>query len=86
MYRIAVLGGDGTGTEGFDSSSIAVVRGRLLQLGTHFECGDVITVTITATNNQIAYDEEGNPVTDEYGNPTIKYNVGLGFVTVTSGG
>jgi hypothetical protein len=81
-YHAIVLTGDGTGTEGFDSSSIAVTRGRLIQLGTHFSCGDVVTVTITATNNQIQYDDEGNPVTDQFGNPTVKYNVGSGFVSI----
>jgi hypothetical protein len=85
-YHGIVLTGDGTGTDGFDSNSIAVTRGRLLQLGPHFSCGDTVTVTITATNNQLQLDEEGNVVTDEYGNPTIKYNVGNGFVTVTAGG
>lgn len=84
-YHGVVLTGDGTGTEGFDSNSIAVTRGRLLQLGTHFDCGDMITVTITATNNQLKLDDEGNPVTDEFGNPQINYSVGNGFVTVTGG-
>lgn len=45
----------------------------------------MITVTITATNNQLRLDDEGNPVTDEFGNPQINYNVGNGFVTVTGG-
>ena len=83
-FHSVVLTGDGTGTEGFDSNSIAILRGRLLQRGTHFDCGDTITVTITATNNQIQLDQEGAPVVDAYGNPIYKYNVGTGEVKVTS--
>lgn len=79
------LTGDGTGTEGFDGNSLAVSRGRLFQRGIHFECGDVITVAITATNNQFRFDDEGMIVLDTFGNPTIQYNVGFGQVTVTSG-
>ncbi len=85
IFHSVVLTGAGTGTEGFDSNSLAILRGRLLQLGTHFECGDTITVTVTATNNQIQLDETGAPVLDQFGNPTIKYNVGSGFVTVAPG-
>ncbi len=81
-----VFTGDGTGTEGFDGNSIAVSRGRLFQLGTHFECGDTITVTVTATNNQVKVDEDGVAEVDEYGEPTIGYGVGTGTVSVTAGG
>lgn len=83
-YHGVVLTGDGTGTEGFDEESIAVTRGRLFQLGEHFSCGSTIIVTVTATNNQLEYDEEGELVLDEFGNPTIKYNIGTGTVTVES--
>ena len=77
------LTGDGTGTDGFDRNSLAVSRGRLFQRGVHFECGDVITVAITATNNQTRFEEEGMIIVDSFGNPTIQYNVGFGQVTVT---
>lgn len=79
-----VLTGARTGTEGFDSNSLAVSRGRLFQRGIHFEYGDVITVAIAATNNQFRFDDEGMIVLDAFGNPTIQYNVGSGQVTVTS--
>ena len=85
-FHAVVFAGDGTGTEGFDSNSVAVSRGRLLQLGTHFQCGDVITVTIIATNNQFKYDAQGLPAVDESGNPEINYGVGAGTISVTSGG
>jgi len=84
-FHGVVLTGDGTGTDGFDGNSIAILRGRLLQLGTHFQCGDTITVAVTATNNQIQLDDTGSPVLDEFGNPTINYNVGEGVVTVSPG-
>lgn len=77
-----VLTGDGTGTAGFDEESIAVDRGRLLQLNTHFQCGDTITITIDATNNQFKFDSEGNLVTDVSGNPELNYGTGSGRVTV----
>jgi hypothetical protein len=83
IYHAVVLTGDGTGTAGFDEESLAIVRGRLLQLGTHFNCGDMITVTVERTNNQFKVDEEGAIVTDEFGNPEIQYNVGEGTLTVT---
>ncbi|UCF32633.1 MAG: hypothetical protein JSV78_09900 [Phycisphaerales bacterium] len=83
IYHAVVLTGDGTGTAGFDEESLAIVRGRLLQLGTHFNCGDTITVTVERTNNQLKVDEEGAIVTDEFGNPEIQYNVGEGTLTVT---
>lgn len=85
-FHGVVLTGDGTGTDGFDNNSIAVERGRLFQLGTHFECGDTITVTVTATNNQLKFDEEGEVITDEAGNPEILYGVGSGSAQVTAGG
>lgn len=84
-FHGVVLTGDGTGTEGFDSNSIAILRGRLLQLGTHFACGDTITIEVIATNNQIELDANGSPVLDSFGNPNIKYNIGVGTVSVTSG-
>ena len=85
-FHAVVLTGDGTGTDGFDSNSIAVARGRLFQLGTHFNCGDTITIIVTATNNRTKVDEEGLVVLDEVGDPTIHYGVGNGSVYVTSGG
>lgn len=84
-FHGVALTGDGTGTDGFDSNSLAVSRGRLFQRGIHFECGDVITVAITATNNQYRFDDDGMIILDAFGNPTIQYNVGFGQVTVTSG-
>ena len=84
-FHAVALIGDGTGTDGFDSNSLAVSRGRLFQRGIHFECGDVITVAITATNNQFRFDADGMIVLDAFGNPTVQYNVGFGQVTVTSG-
>ncbi|MGB0715773.1 MAG: hypothetical protein ACPGXK_07840 [Phycisphaerae bacterium] len=81
-FHGVVLTGDGTGTEGFDSNTIAVTRGRLLQRGTHYVCGDDVVVTVSATNNQIQLDEEGDPVLDDFGNPTIQYNVGTGTIVV----
>ena len=85
-FHAVVLTGDGTGTEGFDSNTIAVARGRLFQLGTHFNCGDTITIIITATNNRIKLDSEGDVVLDDFGKPTIQYGVGDGSVYVTPGG
>lgn len=85
-FHAVVLTGDGTGTDGFDENSISVVRGRLFQLGTHFECGDTITLTVTATNNQFKFDEEGLLITDEAGNAEILYRVGSGTAAVTPGG
>ena len=85
-FHAAVLTGDGPGTEGFDSNTIAVARGRLFQLGTHFHCGDTITIIITATNNRIKLDSEGDVVLDDFGKPTIQYGVGDGSVYVTPGG
>ncbi len=85
-FHGVVLTGNGTGTDGFDENSISVVRGRLFQLGTHFECGDTITLTVTATNNQFKFDEEGELITDESGNPDILYGVGSGNAAVTPGG
>jgi hypothetical protein len=84
-YHAVVLHGDGTGTEGFDSNSVAVVDGRLLQLGTHFNCGDTITVMVTATNNQLQRDANGDAVVDQFGNPTIQYGVGTGSILVSPG-
>lgn len=84
-FHAVALTGDGTGTEGFDSNSLAVSRGRLFQQGVHFNCGDILTVVITATNNQFRFDADGMIVLDAFGNPTIQYNVGFGQVTVTSG-
>ena len=83
-YHGIVLSGDGTGTEGFDSSSIAVTRGRLFVLDMHFVCGDSITVRITATNNQLETDENGDVVLDEFGDPTVRYGIGNGVVTVST--
>ncbi len=85
-FHGVVLTGDGTGTDGFDSTSIPVSRGRLLQDGIHYACGETVTVTITATNNQVEFDDEGGVVLDEFGNPTLRYNVGSGFIFVTPGG
>ena len=85
-FHAVVLAGDGTGTEGFDSNSIAVARGRLFQLGIHFNCGDTITVIVTATNNRIKVDDLGLPVLDEAGDPQIHYGVGEGNVYITHGG
>lgn len=59
--------------------------GRLFQRRGHFECGDVITGAITATNNQFRFEDDGMTILDALGNPTIQYNVGFGQVTVTSG-
>ncbi|MHC5108408.1 MAG: hypothetical protein ACYTHJ_00850 [Planctomycetota bacterium] len=84
-FHAVVLTGDGTGTEGFDSNTIAVQRGRLLQLGEHYACGDSVTVNITATNNQLKRDDEGVIELDEFGNPVINYNVGNGSIIVTGG-
>jgi hypothetical protein len=81
-YHGVVLLGDGTGTEGFDENSIPVVRGRLLELSTHYECGDTLIVTIEETNNKVRYDEEGNMVTDDFGNPELEYGVGVGAIEV----
>ena len=81
-FHAVVLTGDGTGTEGFDSNTIAVTRGRLLQRGAHYDCGDEVVVTVIATNNQLQLDEEGNPALDEFGNPTILFNVGFGNIEV----
>lgn len=85
-FHGVVLTGDGTGTDGFDENSISVVRGRLFQLGTHFECGDTITLTVIATNNQFKFDEEGFLITDEAGNADVLYGVGSGTAMVTPGG
>ncbi len=41
---------------------------------------------VTATNNQIKLDDEGNIELDDFGNPTIQYNVGWGQVVVSGGG
>jgi|GEM_PF-2211010 len=77
------LTGDGTGTEGFDSNSIAIIRGGLFQQGIHFDCGDTITVMVTATNNQFKRDADGFIELDDFGNPTIQYNVGSAEVRAT---
>ncbi len=83
-FHGVVLFGDGTGTDGFDGNSIPVTRGRLLQLDEHFSCGDTITITIAATNNQIQIGEDGQPELDDFGNPVIQYNVGEGTIAVTT--
>ncbi|MFQ5414235.1 MAG: hypothetical protein ACE5E6_07225 [Phycisphaerae bacterium] len=86
VFHGVVLSGDGTGTAGFGSETIAVERGRLFELDTHFSCGDTITITIDATNNRQQLDAEGNPETDAFGDPVIEYGVGVGTAVVTPGG
>ncbi len=70
-FHTVVLLGDGTGAEGFDGNNVGTDNTRLLILGEHFECGQAITIEITATNNFIDVDTSA-----------LGYGIGDGIVTV----
>jgi hypothetical protein len=41
---------------------------------------------VTATNNQLRRDVDGEIVYDSWGNPDVEYGVGEGLLLVTPGG
>jgi len=43
---VVILTGDGTGSEGFDDSSVSLNGERILVVGTHVDCGDTVLVTL----------------------------------------
>lgn len=43
---LVILTGDGTGSPGFDGSSVSLDGQRVLVVGTHVECGDTVLVTL----------------------------------------
>ena len=43
---LVILTGDGTGSPGFDGSSVSLDGQRILVVGTHVQCGDTVLVTL----------------------------------------
>lgn len=43
---LVILTGEGTGSEGFDGSSVSLDGKRILVVGTHVDCGDTVLVTL----------------------------------------
>ncbi len=70
-FHTVILLGDGTGADGFDGNNIGTDNTRTLRLDEHYECGDLIEVTIESTGNSFDPDS-GDPI----------YGIGSGTVTV----
>ncbi|HUU83142.1 MAG TPA: hypothetical protein VM243_06515 [Phycisphaerae bacterium] len=60
-YREVVLTGEGTGTPGFDEGAVGTDYQRFLVLDTHFQCGDIITITITDPGASSNWPDPGSP-------------------------
>jgi len=52
-FHTVILLGDGTGAEGFDGNNVGTDNTRTLKLDEHYQCGDLIEISIESTGNSV---------------------------------